>query len=707
MNDVSVSSCRVGLVGAGYIADWHVKCLATVADVAVVAVCDTAFARAEALASRCGARAYAALELMLAAEKLDAVHILLPPHLHYAAAKACMEAGVAVFLEKPMCATAAECEELAALAAAHGVRLGVSHNFLFSTPWLRLRADMEAGKLGSIDEIRIVWNRFLPQSVYGSFDTWMLRDSRNIALEIGAHAMAFAFDLVGEPELLNVRASDPLTLPTGVDFYRRWQVDAIKNRTAIDVRMCFTPAFSEFHVHVRGALAAATVDCERNTYTLHRHLPQDMDFENCSMVTEQAKQQVWQARQTLKNYIFSKLHLEQRGTPYAESIGRAMDAFYASLGSTARPDRRIAAAMGAGVIGFCERMGELANLPAAPQLAPAPPPRPAQILVLGGTGFIGKELVQQLIAEGRSVRLMVRNASSLPDEVRNAVDVVRGDLGDRASLLQAMQGVETVVHLARPMVKTWAEYQQYEIEAARVVGECALEAGIQRLVYTGTIDSYYAGKSSDVITEQTPLDPHIERRNLYARAKAASEQLLSAMQRERGLPLVIVRPGIVIGSGGSPFHWGIGMWWSNAVCQIWGEGRNPLPLVLVEDVAQGLMAAMETPGIEGRSFNLAGDVRLTAHEYLDALDRAGKMRVDRRSTPIVHFYLLDMLKWMVKMAVRFPDRRMPSYSDWESRTQKAFFDCTAAQQVLGWQPESDRAVFIQKGIVAPVEEYLQ
>jgi nucleoside-diphosphate-sugar epimerase len=121
---------------------------------------------------------------------------------------------------------------------------------------------------------------------------------------------------------------------------------------------------------------------------------------------------------------------------------------------------------------------------------------------------------------------------------------------------------------------------------------------------------------------------------LYARAKARSEEILMRMHRERGLPLVIVRPGVVIGRGGSPFHWGVGMWWNDSVCQIWGEGKNKLPLVLVEDVADGLIAAMNTEGIEGRSFNLVADPCLSAQEYLDELDRAGKMRIERHATPI-------------------------------------------------------------------------
>ena len=170
------------------------------------------------------------------------------------------------------------------------------------------------------------------------------------------------------------------------------------------------------------------------------------------------------------------------------------------------------------------------------------------------------------------------------------------------------------------------------------------------------------------------------------------------MHREQRLPLVIVRPGIVIGRGGSPFHWGVGMWWSDAVCQTWGAGNNKLALVLVEDVAAGLIAAMNTPGIDGRSFNLVGPPPLTAQEYLDALDRVGGIRIQRQAVPIARFYFKDLMKWVVKIAVRHPERRMPSYRDWESRTGRAIFDCSAAKTELGWKPVEDRDELVRLGI---------
>ena len=185
-------------------------------------------------------------------------------------------------------------------------------------------------------------------------------------------------------------------------------------------------------------------------------------------------------------------------------------------------------------------------------------------------------------------------------------------------LRQRIEGIRCVYHLARPNVKTWEEWAEHETEATRRIALACLAANIDRFIYTGTIDSYYAGARAGTITEETPLDPHIGWRNYYARAKALSEQVIMDLHRERGLPVVIFRPGIVIGRGNSPLHWGIGMWSHDAVCQLWGQGRTPLPLVLVDDVVRALVAALTTPAIEGQSFNLVAETNLTAQDYLDA-----------------------------------------------------------------------------------------
>jgi nucleoside-diphosphate-sugar epimerase/predicted dehydrogenase len=705
---------RVALLGAGYIADWHAQALQSVAGVELVAVCDRFVSKAHALARRfCVAGVYESLDEMLAAESanpggLYAVHVLTPPDRHFEAAYAVLEAGVNVFLEKPMCACAEDCDALVVLAEQKRLCLGVGHNFLFAEIYERLRQDVKSGALGLIDDVTITWNRPLPQAMHGPFDAWMLRDPRNILMEVGSHSVAHLLDLLGEPEEFEARPSSATNLPTGVKFYRHWQVNALRGRTAVELRFSFVPGFAEYTIHVRGSLAIATVDFERNTYTLDAHRPRDPDFENYGIVVDRAKGLKRQARGTLATYIKAKLKVGERGNPYGASIARAMDAFYGALPL----DERVRGAMGARVIRLCEKMGAQAKFPEekdATERVMISTAAAARILVLGGTGFIGKELVRQLVEDGNIVRLLVRSEAGIPRELSASgkLECVVGNIANEPDLLRAMKGIETVFHLARANVKTWADYQELEIEATRRVGECALESGVKRIVYTGTIDSYYCGAGAGTITEETPLDPRIERRNLYARAKAASEAILTRMHRELGLPVVIVRPGIVIGRGGNPFHWGVGMWWNDAVCQVWGDGNNKLALVLVEDVASGLIAAMETPGIEGRSFNLVGEPMLTAQEYLDALDKAGGIRIQRHATPIARFYLLDMTKWLVKVAVRHPERRMPSYRDWESRTGRAVFDCSAAKNALGWRPVSDRAELVRRGIEEPFEEYFR
>ena len=240
-----------------------------------------------------------------------------------------------------------------------------------------------------------------------------------------------------------------------------------------------------------------------------------------------------------------------------------------------------------------------------------------------------------------------------------------------------------------------------------MIAVACLSSKVKRLIYTGTIDSYYAGARAGTITERTPLDPNINRRNYYARAKAAAEAILIKMHVEHSLPVVIFRPGIVIGQGGNPFHWGVGMWASPGVCQVWGQGKNKLPLVLVADVAAALVQGIQVEGIEGRSYNLVDEPLLTARDYLSQLQRMAAMTLNVRYKPIWQFYGTDIAKWLIKLAVRHPDRfRVPSYRDWESRTQKATFDAARARQELNWIPASNCQRLLDEGIGGSLHSWI-
>lgn len=702
---------RVALVGAGYIGEWHAKSLKSFDRASLVAVCDKVHSRAADFARRFKVpRVYDSLETMLGTERLDAVHVLLPPNLHFQAASAILQAGVSVYIEKPMCVRVTECQRLIELAEERELKLGVGHNFLFAECYERLRSDLQSGILGTIDYLGITWHRELQQITQGPFDLWMLQEPQNAMLEIGTHCVSQLVDLVGPPDSLDATASNSIDLPSGHKFYRRWRINATKGQNYIDLRFSFVPGFGEYTIHARGSLGSATVDFERDTYVLRRHRALSEDFDRYAMLRDETKSVRRQARKTLWRYGVSKFLPGASGGPYMLSIAGAMGAFYAGL--CGRPlDDRISGRFATKVTELCEEITSSAEIIAQPRpssrLSVKSAPSRAQILVLGATGFIGSRLTRALLASGQSVRVLVRCPGKVAADLLNSrLDCRAGDLTNSEDLHDAMQGIDCVYHLARTNAKTWADYQRYEIDVTREIAKAALAAGVKRLIYTGTIDSYYAGIHAGKICEETPLDAQISRRNLYARAKAASEGVLLRMHREQGLPVVILRPGIVIGPGGSPTHWGIGMWWYASVCQIWGEGRSPLPLVLVDDVAAALVAAMHATGIDGESFNLVGDVRLSALEYLAEMNRHAGVRIQSSETSIVKFFCLDVFKWLVKVAIKHPDRRFPSYRDWESRTQRATFDCTRTKTRLNWNPVSDRDEFVCKGILEPLSEWL-
>jgi predicted dehydrogenase/nucleoside-diphosphate-sugar epimerase len=701
-----VGPWRVGLLGAGYIADWHAKAIRAASGLSLVAICDRVKTRADALSAvHHIPHVFESLADILASKKIDAVHVLLPPEHHYQAASEILAAGVHAFLEKPMCLEARECEALVSLARQKNCRLGVGHNFLFSESYQKLRADVRRGVLGRLDHVTINWHRELPQITAGPFDSWLLRDPRNVMLEIGPHVAAHLLDLVGEPDELDVRTSNPIRLANGQDFFRRWQIRAYRGQTAIDINLSFIPGFDEQTIDVRGTLAGAACDIGRNVYVPRRHTTYGDDLDRYAMLQHESCAISRQARGNLARYILAKLKLSKRGSAYGSGIRGAIEAFYASINGA--EDARISGEFGTSVIGLCERIAAASGLAPTPRLAAVPVASPSiqpKILVLGATGFIGKELVRQLTAAGHATCVLVRGKGRLPASLQTPlVEIIEGDAGRQADLDPALSGITHVYHLARPVVKTWADYQSQDIAVTRLIAERCLAAGVKRLIYTGTIDSYYAGARAGTITEATPLDPKIERRNLYARAKAHGESLLMAMHRERKLPLVIARPGIVIGRGGSPYHWGVGMWHHGAICRLWGDGTNPLPLVLVEDVASALVRLLNAENVEGESFNLVADPCLTAREYITELERAANVKLDVRPTSIGKFYLADMIKWLIKVLIRHPGRR-PSYRDWESRRQRVTFDCSKAKRVLNWRPVANREELIRRGIIEPVIE---
>src|SRR5262249_6397420 len=122
----------IALAGAGFIADTHLAALRDLAGTQVVGVCDPNEERCEALRRQWGIpHAARSLDELLRGCKPDVVHVLVPPPAHVEVARQALKAGAHVFVEKPLALRSEGAEELLALAAHAGLRLGVNHNWLF------------------------------------------------------------------------------------------------------------------------------------------------------------------------------------------------------------------------------------------------------------------------------------------------------------------------------------------------------------------------------------------------------------------------------------------------------------------------------------------------------------------------------------------------------------------------------------------------
>ncbi len=691
----------VGMLGAGYILQAHATAVAALPQVRLGMVADAALGRAQAAAAKFGFASSSDSIDAMAASDCDIVHILLPPALHLSAATTLVTAGKSVFLEKPMGLDSAACNALCTLAEDRGLRVGVNHNFLWSATYDHLRARIQRGEIGRIDQIAVNWHFGLAQLRYGPFDTWMLTDPSHIIFELMPHLGAFLIDLVGEAVLTNVSATNPVTLPGGAVVYRHWTIVGHAGPATILLSLSLTDGHPERSLYVRGRGGSARLDFGRDFGWLNMTATDNPIFDAHAMADTTGKTLRKQAARDRRRRLRSALAKRPDANPFEDSVFRSIQGFYGPALDPRHDGRN-----GAKVIRLCEHIVAAATLdpPVKALASPAARVVTPTVLVVGGTGFIGRKLVRKLVAQGVGVRVLTRGARGaalLFDGLD--VDFVEGLHGNRDTAQAALSGIETVYHLAKTEGKRWQDYVHGDIEPTRVFADAAVAAGVKRFIYTGTIDSYAAADPRVTIDNGTPVDRDIASRNHYARSKAMCEAMLSAMP---GLPLVILRPAIVIGEGAPPAHPGVARFASETRVDYWGNGDNLLPLVLVDDVADALALARTARGVEGKAFLLTSPPLLTARDYVAHLAMAMGTRITAAPRRAWRNWIADWVKEGAKNAVRHPNRRWPSLHDWTCRGQLSAYDATATEVAFGWTPVRDRDLLIRRGIIDAVDAYL-
>ena len=242
-------------------------------------------------------------------------------------------------------------------------------------------------------------------------------------------------------------------------------------------------------------------------------------------------------------------------------------------------------------------------------------------LVTGGAGFIGSHVVDQLIAAGHEARILDLVVSPWHD--RAEVPTVVGDLADEAAAAEAVSGCQAIFHLAamadvNEVVTDPARTDRVNVRGTFTLLEAARAAGVERFLYASTIWVYGNAPGPEPHDEDTPLvlPPH-----LYTATKLAGEMYCRAYGALYGLPATILRLGIPYGPRARPaavLPTFIGRARAGEPLTVAGDGSQTRQFVYVEDVAEGMVAAL-APAAAGRVYNLVGDELVSVRQIADTV----------------------------------------------------------------------------------------
>ena len=271
--------------------------------------------------------------------------------------------------------------------------------------------------------------------------------------------------------------------------------------------------------------------------------------------------------------------------------------------------------------------------------------------VTGATGFVGGVLTRKLREQGHDVHASVRTPEKAKDLQVMGVKCFKGDVTDKESMREAMQGTDGVFHVAgwyKIGVKDASDAERVNVQGTRNVFELMQELNIPKGVYTSTL-AVNSNTHGQVVDENY----HFHGRHIseYDRTKAAAHDIAIEFIA-KGLPLVTVMPGLIYGPGDT----------SEVRTNIINFLKGQLPMLPnqtaycwahVDDIAQGHSLAMEKGRI-GESYIIAGEPYPVASAFKLASEITGKR------TPMIVPH--QVLGWMSRLVRPLDGILPPSYT---------------------------------------------
>jgi nucleoside-diphosphate-sugar epimerase len=311
-----------------------------------------------------------------------------------------------------------------------------------------------------------------------------------------------------------------------------------------------------------------------------------------------------------------------------------------------------------------------------------------KVFVSGATGFIGGHLTRSLQAEGHEVRTVARPSTRADEAESRGVEVTRGDLRDPALVRRAMEGCDLVHHLATVRTgtsvdrlahdpRTRAGYEA-DVDATRVVVECALECGVGHLVYTSSAGVH--GRIRRVPADESePLAPDTAHR----KAKLDGEAMVQRAAEGQGLSSAIARPSSVYGPGDERAGRFFRMI-SEGRFRLLGSGEIPYHYTYVDDVVLGLRLCEGWRGEPGRPFLIGADPIPTLREFFEAIADGAGVPLQQSPVPLFVFRAAARLSRLALVPLGI---RPAVIRNVEFFTLPRAYDVSRAREELGYRSQ--------------------
>ncbi len=328
-------------------------------------------------------------------------------------------------------------------------------------------------------------------------------------------------------------------------------------------------------------------------------------------------------------------------------------------------------------------------------------------LVTGGTGFLGRRLVERLLAAGRAVTVLARQPS--PELERRGVRFIRASLEDSSAMAAACAGIETVFHVAAN-VGVWGRYEEYF--RPNVLGTRALLAGcrvhrVPRLVFTSTPSVVYNGRGIAGADESWPLTTSCP--SPYPLTKAIAERdVLAANGTE--FRTIALRPHLLWGVGDPHLIPRVLARARAGRLRIIGDGRNRVDLVHVENAVDAhLLAELALqhshskagPGsgprrADGRAFFITNGEPVVLWDWINELLRAHGKPPATQKLSLRAASSLGATCELVWRTLRLTGEPPMTRFIAAELARDHWFDITAARRDLGYVPQVSMAAGMEE-----------